>query len=70
MNYSATSKQFSGRLVTRKFTMNPSTINRENAMVADDDFTSAFMARKSSIAQIEVAGGGEMSDGEFINHKD
>jgi hypothetical protein len=47
LSYNATSKQFSNKLVTRKFTINPGSAKQ---MGSDEDFTSALISRKASVA--------------------
>jgi hypothetical protein len=63
LSYNATSKQFSNKLVTRKFTINPSSVKQ--TMGSDEDFTSALISRKASIAQLDMGGGMEMLDGQY-----
>lgn len=64
LSYNATSKQFSNKLVTRKFTINPTSGKQTSMMMgSDEDFTSALISRKASIAQLDMGGGMEMLDG-------
>ena len=63
LSYNATSKQFSNKLVTRKFTINPASVKRTSMMGSDEDFTSALISRKPSSAQLDLGGGMEMLDG-------
>ncbi len=60
---SMASKQFSNKLVTRKFTINPGSIKRSSMMGSDEDFTAAM---KSGM-QMDMGGGMDMLESAGFN---
>ena len=67
LSYNSSSKQFSNKLVTRKFTMNPSTMKRTSMGEMGDDF--GFIGRRESMAKLDMIGGAEMLEDDPVPKK-